>query len=106
LVDLKKMAKNQKNEKQRAVSVYLTKPLEEWLKETAKKEGHSQSSILRDAITQYARTQGFDEKDYEIQETEENSLQQDEVSLIARQLTDLAATIERITKNGVKCFAI
>ncbi len=106
------MARNRKKEddKQRnaAVSVYLTPALRQWLDERIAKTGNSLSSELRCAVLEHAEAQGFKEENYESKIETNDVIQSEtsEVSLVARQLADLAVTIERMMKNGTKCFAV
>ncbi len=104
------MARNRKKEddKQRNAAVYLTPALRQWLDERIAKTGNSLSSELRCAVLEHAEAQGFKEENYEskIETNDVTQSETSEVSLVARQLADLAVTIERMMKNGTKCFAV
>jgi hypothetical protein len=103
VVGEKKMARptkeNSNNQRNSAVVVYLPPDLRRWIEQRAECKGDSLSRTAKEAILEYAKSEGFEEP------KPESENHNDEVSLIARQLNELTEAIKRMTKDA-KCFAL
>ncbi len=82
------------SQRNNALVVYLPPDIRQWIEQRSKETGDSLSRIGKQAVIEYAKSQGFKEA-----QTETDS----EVSMIARQLAELTTTIERIVRDA-KCY--
>ncbi|RKZ59105.1 MAG: hypothetical protein DRQ99_24315 [Candidatus Parabeggiatoa sp. nov. 3] len=96
---------NGESQRNNGITVYMRPALRQWVINHGKENDESLSKVIKRVLIQYAKEQGFKEDDYlkPIKPTEPTS--DSEASAVARQLADLASTIERLLNNA-KCIAM